>query len=948
MSTLQRTLVLAAAVVASLAPVPARGQPVAVVSDTLLDFGEVPVSVSATREFTIGNAGDVQLVVVDVFADAAAEFGCDPRVFGVDPGESQTVTVTYTPGTVGPDSSTVNIATWYGDFDTLRVAVRGRGVESVPRISISTDTVTATVLRWKTTVDTLTITNEGADELSWSAALDPDAIWLSVVPADGSIAGRESTDVEFRYDTSFLFAGTFTTTVALVSNDPSRPSVPVTVVLTIESYPVVEIEPNPLDFGKAPVGATVEQSLYVHNDGSEILYVNNIARDTPELYVSPSAFYVFPGETQVLTVSLTAESVGPFAGTISIPSNDPNAVTTEIPVLADVGELPHVVLSTDTIAVALSYGDSTTRVVTIGNTGGYPLTWSAQDAVSWVDVTPASGTVDDGASAGVDVVFRCVVPAGMYDTGLVFTTSDLDNPEVTVPVRLNALPTPLITVSTDALDVPGCFVDKSATAVLTLTDVGNIPVSVLDAYTTSAEFVVTRIDSLLQTGGSGEVEVECTPVAEGVRTGTLYIVNTSINADTLAVALTGRGYAPFEITVSSDSMAVTAGENMWREEALTAANPTRFQQWVRVSAWGVPPAAAASGPDAEQQSAYPPPLFYSNFESFDFSGWNDAGSGSTKEFPTDAPESIVSYRERGATGGHQTGIYTLLPGVQVRAMSFWVKPGQTNKLANYVAIQDPRGYEALTFYAMDSGTFYLNAGRGGDNTFPYEARRWYHIEYRNFDWTAKTFDYYIDGSLVKAGVSLRNPSRVASFGRIDLYSFSIGATASWDDIWIDWAQTPEWLSYSPRLLRVDALGSADVQLRVRTTGLAPGVHEGVVALATASNETPLIEVPVTVTVDSLVTGVTGGAPPAATALHPCVPNPFNPATTIAFDLSRRARVTLEVYDVSGAVMATLLDRPLPAGRYTATWNGAGAASGVYFCRLRAGSVTQTQKMVLLK
>jgi beta-glucanase (GH16 family) len=90
------------------------------------------------------------------------------------------------------------------------------------------------------------------------------------------------------------------------------------------------------------------------------------------------------------------------------------------------------------------------------------------------------------------------------------------------------------------------------------------------------------------------------------------------------------------------------------------------------------------------------------------------------------------------------------------------------------------------------------------------------------------------------------------------------------------------------------------------------------------------------------------------ALHPCYPNPFNPTTTISFELEERATVNLMVYDVTGRVIRTLVDaESTPAGRHDIIWNGrdgAGrvVAAGVYFCRLMVGGYSKTQRMVLVK
>jgi len=83
------------------------------------------------------------------------------------------------------------------------------------------------------------------------------------------------------------------------------------------------------------------------------------------------------------------------------------------------------------------------------------------------------------------------------------------------------------------------------------------------------------------------------------------------------------------------------------------------------------------------------------------------------------------------------------------------------------------------------------------------------------------------------------------------------------------------------------------------------------------------------------------------------PNPFNPQTTIAFDLLLGGKVRVEVFDVSGSPVATLADRQMTAGPQELTWGGLDhdgrpAPSGVYFYRISAAGLTRSGKMVLAK
>ena len=108
---------------------------------------------------------------------------------------------------------------------------------------------------------------------------------------------------------------------------------------------------------------------------------------------------------------------------------------------------------------------------------------------------------------------------------------------------------------------------------------------------------------------------------------------------------------------------------------------------------------------------------------------------------------------------------------------------------------------------------------------------------------------------------------------------------------------------------------------------------------------------------SLVTPVkpiSGTKPPTDFRLSPNFPNPFNPSTTIMFYLPKTERVSLKVYDITGREVETLVEGTVPAGEHRLDWNATGLASGVYLCRLTAGSpdnsgrFAETIKMVYTK
>jgi hypothetical protein len=85
-------------------------------------------------------------------------------------------------------------------------------------------------------------------------------------------------------------------------------------------------------------------------------------------------------------------------------------------------------------------------------------------------------------------------------------------------------------------------------------------------------------------------------------------------------------------------------------------------------------------------------------------------------------------------------------------------------------------------------------------------------------------------------------------------------------------------------------------------------------------------------------------------LYPAYPNPFNPTATIQFDIAQNHQIntTLNIYDISGRMVAELANKKYNIGSYSVTWNASSFASGVYFAELLSGNQRKTQKIILLK
>jgi len=150
-----------------------------------------------------------------------------------------------------------------------------------------------------------------------------------------------------------------------------------------------------------------------------------------------------------------------------------------------------------------------------------------------------------------------------------------------------------------------------------------------------------------------------------------------------------------------------------------------------------------------------------------------------------------------------------------------------------------------------------------------------------------------------------------------MYEFTVGQTAR-----MDWAVT----TYRP------SLGGAPVNKAMTSAEKGAVDFDRAIDEILASNE-PIVD----------------KAPGLGSAvLADISPNPFNPMTTVAFVLPNSGHVRIDVYDLAGRRVQTLVDGNRDAGRHEVTLDGSGLASGIYMVRMDSGDVSVSKRITLLK
>ena len=131
----------------------------------------------------------------------------------------------------------------------------------------------------------------------------------------------------------------------------------------------------------------------------------------------------------------------------------------------------------------------------------------------------------------------------------------------------------------------------------------------------------------------------------------------------------------------------------------------------------------------------------------------------------------------------------------------------------------------------------------------------------------------------------------------------------------------------------------------KATGTAITIDNNTILDVTLSSATPR-EYELTAT--AISTGIDESGRPTAFGITGTMPNPFNPVVTIAYSLEESCNMTLNIYNISGQLVETLVDGYMEAGRHSVVWNAAGHASGTYIVSLEVEGKRDIRKITLMK
>jgi len=440
-----------------------------------------------------------------------------------------TLTVNTAALTAGSYSGLITLTATGATTVTVPVALTVTAAPVPPAIGASPTSLSFTAQQGGSNpaAQTLSISNTGGGTLSWSAS---DSItWLLLSPASGTGNGAVTLSVT----TGTLTVGSYSGVVTLAATGTSPITVPVTFTVTAAPVPpAIGASPTSLSFTAQQGGSNpAAKTLSISNTGGGTLSWS-ASDNVAWLAVSPaSGTGNGPVTLAVTTATLTA---GSYSGLITLTGTGATTVTVPVTFAVTAAPVPPAIGASPT---SLSFtaqqggGNPIAQTLSISNTGGGTLNWSASPNNTWLAISPASGT---GNGAGTISVTTGILTAGSYSGNITLSATGASS--VTVPVTFTVTAAPTITLSPTSLTY-------------TATQGGTSPASQTVALTTAGGTVNwTASDSaswlsVSPASGSGTsstltAAVNTTGLSAGTYNGTITVSATGASSKTVAVTLT--------------------------------------------------------------------------------------------------------------------------------------------------------------------------------------------------------------------------------------------------------------------------------------------------------------------------------------------------------------------------------------------------------------------------
>jgi len=857
-----------------------QGIPDILVTPTTLAFGNVLVSAGSLRDFIVRNrgTGDLTVTALAMTGTDAAEFEVvgTSAPFTLAPQDADTITVRFTPASLGAKSALLAIQNTDPNGSPVNVTLQGTGVG--PAFAADQDTLDyGNVAVGNSAVRTFRILNGGSADLVVDslvfAGADAGQFLITQAPQSPFTIranGNASITVQYAPTTS----GSHSAALRLYTSDAAAS--PFDIVLQgIGGTPIASLGAASLDFGEVLVTLDATQTITLTNTGAANLVGQaSVSGGNAAAFqlTSASSFTVAPSDSVVLTLRFAPTAAGSQSATLDILSNDPDHPALAVPLagLASTVQLD--------IAGTATPGQDVPFTITIP-TSFRPVFQRLQYRST---SAPNFRTAD---LTGSGTTLQGVIPGPSIDLGgaeYFITLDDAAGNIVTLPANNPAVVPLFLPAHLDQLGAPDSLQARTLRMIsvpfeLTNRDVESVLGDDYGPYN-KQRWRLFRWDQALNNGEGDYIEYP--DIQRGFDPGVgFWIVTNDGLAFDVDEALSVDP-SPFRITLMPG----------WNQ----IGNPYTFpMRWP----------AQTLDPRVEPPASFNGTNFqYGQTILLPWEGYfvhNRASEPITVTLATSVPSATA---KAGASPGSPAddAAYLLRLSAEVEGTSL-------RDTENYIGLMEAAAEGLDRFDVTEApplGEYVRLSILAGDKR--------YAGNFKPTPAAGQHWDLALDGAVSEKTVRIRLSDTGKLPEGFSLYVLDQDrrrAIAVVDNSFIvDPAKAP---------------GARHLRLLMGTTAYAEQHAEDI----------PLV--------------------PRAFSLAQNYPNPFNPSTTIRYQLEASRVVRLDIFNLLGQRVRTLVDAPQEAGVHSVRWDGrneAGeaVASGVYVYRLRAGSFVATQTMLLIR
>ncbi len=521
-----------------------------------LVFGEVSMGTTVTMDAEIWSLGDVDLELGTLIPAGSSEFTMitDPGGALLAPGDHVTVTVSYTPIDLNPDTGAIEIPSNDPDEPVVTLMLAGQH-EPVPDIEVDPIHVDFGLVGvGVTATETVAVTNVGTGDLTVDAP-------VLTGSSDFGISAAQFPAVIAPNSTELILVSCLPTDladdtgeIAITSDDADEPLVIVTLVGAAEPAPDIDLFPTTLSFGSVMIGATSALDATISNLGTADLELGSLAVVNASEFtitVDPSFQTLGPNDTTTVQVTYAPVNAGSDTGLVEIPSNDPD----ENPVflVLDGSEMPVPDIVVDPLSIdfgQVDIGHTNVHTVFVDNIGAANLDVTAVTLSGSSDFSVSSGGLP-----GVLVQFAqatayvTYAPSDDVDDSATLTFASNDPDEPTVDVLLYGEPTPYPDIDVDpwTVDFGGVRINTTEYEWVTITNVGDADLEIYNCQASGDPSFFINTDpggAVVSPGGSVQMEIGFDPHSEASYNGIAEIPSNDPDEAIVVVDLLGEGTAP--------------------------------------------------------------------------------------------------------------------------------------------------------------------------------------------------------------------------------------------------------------------------------------------------------------------------------------------------------------------------------------------------------------------